>query len=401
MKILLFLHELAFGGTTVNSVELAASLRDLHGHEVVVFATPGPMSRLVDDMGLRYLPAPVAPVHPSPSRMRALRDAVRRERPDLLYVWETWPCIDAYYAAHLPMGVPMLVTDMQMFVTHLLPRQVITTFGTPELVEMARAAGHRRTALLMPPVDIRLNAPQAVDPSSFRQRFGIHPDAITLVTVSRLVESMKVESLLRTVSAVGTLGRRLPLRLLIVGDGTARARIARHADEVNAQLGRSAVMLTGALTDPRAAYAVADIVVGMGGSALRGMAFGKPVIVVGERGFSAPFEPDTAGHFHYTGLYGVGDGRPTNTRLTQQIAHLADHRSTWPVLGEYGRRFVERHFALVVVTAQLAALCSEAVNHAPRYPLAATDALRTAAFYLRERRFLWRAPPPRWESRDV
>jgi len=41
MKILFFAHDLVVCGTTVNAIELAVALRDLHGHEVVVFATPG------------------------------------------------------------------------------------------------------------------------------------------------------------------------------------------------------------------------------------------------------------------------------------------------------------------------------------------------------------------------
>ena len=42
MKILVFLHELVVGGTILNCIELATALRDVHGHEVVLFATPGP-----------------------------------------------------------------------------------------------------------------------------------------------------------------------------------------------------------------------------------------------------------------------------------------------------------------------------------------------------------------------
>ena len=86
---------------------------------------------------------------------------------------------------------------------------------------------------------------------------------------------MKGEGLHRTIDAVRTLGRDLPLRFVIVGDGTARIELERRANEVNTELGRSAVVLTGPLLDPRPAYASADIVVGMGGSALRGMAFGE------------------------------------------------------------------------------------------------------------------------------
>lgn len=402
MKILVYLHELVLGGTTVNAIELSAALRDLHGHDVVLFATPGPMTKLVTDSGLRFLPAPVATVLPSPARMRALRAAVRRERPDLLYVWETWPCIDAYCAVHLPMGVPMLVTDMTMQVTRVLPKELITTFGTPELVDHARAAGRRKVELILPPVDVRLNAPDAVDSAGFRQRCGMTAGDITLVTVSRLVESMKGESLIRTIESVRSLGRDLPLRLLIVGDGSARARIAQLADDVNVQLGRSAVVLTGAMLDPRPAYAAADIVIGMGGSSLRGMAFGKPVIVVGERAFSAPFTPDAAEHFYYKGLYGVGNGTRGADSLSTDICSLAEHPEKLPALGDFSRKFVAQRFSLDVVSTRLSEICTAAVAETPRYAHAATDALRTAAVYLKDRRFLWRAlPPAPMESTDA
>ena len=96
MKILVFAHRLELGGTQVNAIELAAALRDLHGHQVVLFATPGPMVKLVNEKGLRLLPAPDARLHPSPGRMHALRAAVRQERPDRIHVWDWWQCLEAF-----------------------------------------------------------------------------------------------------------------------------------------------------------------------------------------------------------------------------------------------------------------------------------------------------------------
>ena len=58
-------------------------------------------------------------------------------------------------------------------------------------------------------------------------------------------------------------------------------------------VGRDVVLVTGALLDPRPAYAAADIVIGMGSSALKGMAFGKPLVVQGEQGFWKLLEPAT------------------------------------------------------------------------------------------------------------
>jgi L-malate glycosyltransferase len=396
MKVLVFVHQLDIGGTLVNAIELAAALRDVHGYEVVLFATPGPMIRLVQEKGLRFLPAPVAPFFPSPARMSSLRDAVRRERPDLIHVWELWPCIDAYYALHLPMRTPMVVTDMQMTLTRLLPKAMPTTFGTPELVNQARAKGHRRVELLLPPVDIHLNASGTVDPAPFREQYDIKDGDITLVTVSRLTEWMKGESLIRTIEAVRTLGHDLPLRFVIVGDGTARAKLERLADETNADLGRPAVVLTGAIFDPRPAYTAADIIVGMGGSALRGMAFGKPVVIVGEHGFSAPLTPETAESFYYNGIYGRGDGDPYNSRLVEDIRRLAEHPDQFPALGEFSRQFVVRHFSLEEVSTRLKVFCRAAVAEVPRFHVAVAEGLRTAAVYLRERKFLLRSSPPEW-----
>ena len=313
MKILVFAHRLELGGTQTNAIELGSALRDRHGHEVSIFATPGPAVKLAEEKGLRLLPAPDASVHPSPARMKALRAAVRSEGPDLLHVWDWWQCLEAYYAVHLPLGVPMVVTDMMMDLTRVLPRTPLTTFGTPQIVAQARASGRRRAELLVPAVDVAKNSPGVVDPRDFRERHGIGRGEIALVTVSRLSEWLKSESLVRTIDAVRLLGRELPLRLVIVGDGAVRPRLEELAREANASLGRPAVVLAGAMVDPRPAYAAADIVVGMGSSSMRGMAFGKPVVVVGERGFSAPLDPGDGRHLLPHGHVRAG-GRQSRQR---------------------------------------------------------------------------------------
>lgn len=395
MKILVFGHWLEVGGTQVNAIELASALRDVHGHDVVYFATPGPMRALVEEKGLRYLPAPAADLHPSPARMRALYHALRRERPDVLHAWDWWQCVDAYYVAHLLLRVPMVVTDMSMGLVRLLPKALPTTFGTPALAEQARAAGRGRAEVLLPPVDVRANAPGAADPGPLRRRHGLRDEDLVLVAVSRLSTFMKAEGLVRTVDAVRQLGRELPLRLLVVGDGEARPRLEALAAAVNAELGREAVILAGPLLDPRPAYAAADLVVGMGGSALRGMAFGKAVLVVGERGFSAPFSPATAEGFLHGGIYGVGDGDAGNARLAAHLRSLAGDRAALRALGDFGRGFVTAHFALPHVAARLEGILSAAARERPRLGAAAADGLRTGAVWLRERRFL----RPEWNAR--
>jgi glycosyltransferase involved in cell wall biosynthesis len=242
--------------------------------------------------------------------------------------------------------------------------------------------------LLLPPIDLCSNAPGVVDARAFRRRHDIQDDDFLLVTVSRLDQSMKADSLRRTIDVIRTLGRDLPIRLALVGDGAIRDELRQRAEQVNTELRRKAVMLTGALLDPRPAYAAADLVVGMGGSALRAMAFAKPVVVIGANFFSAPFTPETAHTFYYQGMYGVGRGPDGNMQLAADIAGLVARRDSLSGLGAFSRQFVQKHFDLAEASARLSNFCRAAVEQAPKFRVAIGDGIRTGAVWLKERLFV-------------
>jgi glycosyltransferase involved in cell wall biosynthesis len=388
MKVLTFAHRLEVGGTQVNAIEIAAGLRDLHGHDVTIFATSGPMARLVEQKGLRFVPAPDAYLHPSLPRMRALRQLVRTERPDVIHAWDWWQVLDACYSVHWPMQVPMVVSDMMMDLTRILPKSLPTTFGTPLLVEEARARGRHRAELMVPPVDVKLNAPDAADGPAFRARYGLGPEEVAIVSVSRLSEHMKSESLFHAIEAMRRLAKSQPLRLVIVGEGGARPALEAAARSVNEFLGRPAVLFTGALLDPRAAYAAADVVIGMGGSSLRALAFGKPLVVLGERGYAELFTPKSAEWFFRNGMFGRGVGAEDSDRLHDALARITGPEADRQSLGSFGRRFVVDRFSLESVCASLSRLLEDAVVRPQSFGTSLADAARTTAVYLRERRFL-------------
>lgn len=387
MKVLVSAHRLEIGGTQVNAIELAAHMRDRFGHEIVFWAQPGPMLKMVEAKKLRFIPAPDARFHPSMARMKALRAIVRAEQPELVHAWDWWQGLDVYLAAHLPWKIPLLITDMMMGVSRVLPKTIPTTFGTPMVARSAAAAGWRRAQLLLPPVDVEFNAPGSVDFSEFREKYG-DPTAITVVTVARLSHSLKLEGLLRAIDAVRKLDGRMVLKLIIVGGGEERERIEKLAREINEILRREAVVLTGPMVDPRPAYAAADIVIGMGGSALRGMAFAKPVIVVGEKGFARTFLPETAPHFYDSGMYGLGDAGADDCQLTANLAMLGQAGFDREAIGAFGRDFVTRHHSLDIVGANLDKAYRGASITGSNNPAAtASDALRMTYTYFRERRF--------------
>jgi glycosyltransferase involved in cell wall biosynthesis len=189
----------------------------------------------------------------------------------------------------------------------------------------------------------------SVDGSSFRALHDIRPDEVLVAMICRLVPDLKLEGLLAACDAVGELARAgWQVRLVIVGDGQARNKIAERATRANAIGARQVVLLTGEMTDPRPAYAAADVVVGQGGSALRGMAFGKPLVVVGEDGFSELLTPSSASIFLQQGWYGLGPGSlgsgvPALRLAMEQLVGSLDLRRE---LGAFARQLALDRFSL-------------------------------------------------------
>jgi glycosyltransferase involved in cell wall biosynthesis len=251
---------------------------------------------------------------------------------------------------------------MSMAVLTSVPQHIPITMGTEELVDEARRQRRGPVELLEPPVDTARDNPRAVDPAEFTAQWGLDDTAVNIVVVSRLVKWLKQESLERAIDAVELLAPEHTTRLVIVGEGSAAAELQARADAVNARLGRTAVILTGPLIDPRPAYAAADIVIGMGGSILRGMAFAKPCIVLGEQGFSEVFEPGSAKMFFWQGYYGIGNGDLSAGPLARQLERLVASSDLRAELARFALDTIEQRYALTPLARDLDALYRTTVD---------------------------------------
>ncbi|SCF25640.1 Glycosyltransferase involved in cell wall bisynthesis [Micromonospora viridifaciens] len=386
LRLLVGLHHLQLGGSQLHALDLARAMAAL-GHEVGIFGVqhgePGPMVARARDAGLpvylarhplertrRALPC-------RPAVARALTAAVREHRADLLHVYEYPLILDAFHGPHRALGVPLAATVYAMDVPRWLPRYPPLVVGTQELVDQA-GAFRARPALIEPPVDTAADDPAAVDGAVFRAEHGIAADELVLLVVSRLEPEMKAEGISRAMGALELL-RDERLRLVVVGDGPAAADLGAQARRVNAALGRPAVLLPGALADPRPAYAAADIALGMGGSALRSMAFARPLIALGVAGFSRPVTPQTLDHFLRAGFFGVGGGDLAAEPLAAQIDMLVRDAGLRASVGEWSRQVVVDRFSLKAAAETLSEVYSAACASTPGRPRRHQEALRIAA----------------------
>ncbi|MGN9910406.1 glycosyltransferase family 4 protein [Phytohabitans sp. LJ34] len=373
MRLLVGLHHLELGGSQLNALDFALTMRE-HGHDVAVFGVhtgvPGPMAEMVRSAGL-----PLSLVRHPVERHRAvvpyrravsrgLTAAAKAHRADLVHVYEFPLALDAFDGPHLRLGLPVVVTIYGMAVPRWLPRYPELIVGTQELVDEA-AAFRARPTLIEPPVNTDADDVTAVDGQAFRDTLGIRDDELLLGVVSRLEPDMKAEGILRAMAALSRLDDER-LRLVVVGTGPSAGELRAEAAKVNEALGRPAVLLPGALEDPRPAYAAMDIALGMGGSALRAMSFGHPLVVLGIEGFSRECTPETLDHFLSAGFWGIGDGDLDAGPLAEQIRVLAADPTLRGRLGGWSRRLVLERFSLKAAADKLAEVYARALaQHQP------------------------------------
>jgi glycosyltransferase involved in cell wall biosynthesis len=402
MRVLVYPHTMVLSGV-LNAIELAAAVRD-RGHEVIVVSRPGPLVETVRELGLEHvLLDPRATRVPSPRAAAQLARLAKHRRIDIVNAWE-WPsAVEAFAGVRLRAGLPVVCTVFSMSVAKFMPRTLPLIVGSEEIAERAVEAGHRSVTLIEPPVDVQANAP-GQDPELFRTEFGLDA-APLLVVVCRLAHELKLEGLLAACDAVGSMAEAgVKVNLAVVGDGPARPEVEAAAADANTRAGRRVVLLTGALYDPRPAYAAADVVLGMGGSALRGMAFAKPLVVQGERGFWQLATPDSAPAFLRQGWYGIGsdhDGRAAGARRLQKILReLLDDTATQRRLGDYGRALVVERYSLGQAGAALEEVLATAADRSnqPSAIRLAADAARTGVGVVRHQGTRkWR----RWQGKPV
>ncbi|MCU1271968.1 MAG: hypothetical protein JWN74_3262 [Acidobacteriaceae bacterium] len=359
MKVVVYPHQLAIGGSQINAIDLAAAISGL-GHEVIVYALPGPLEDYVAAKGLRYIPAHRFCYRLGLSHIVQLAALVRKEKIDLVHAYEWPPCLDAFFGPALLFKVPVVCTVLSMSVMPIVPRVLPLIMGTEELAEAAQATQRGTVTVMEPPIDTESDSP-ANDGTGFRATYGIGSDEMLVVTVSRLAIDLKLDALNDAIDAIDELATSWRVRLIIVGDGEAAPQLRARAAAVNQRHRRELVILAGAALDPRCAYAAADVVVGMGSSALRALAHAKPVIVQGERGFNAPFNSHHESLFFRQGFYGIGDGTPGGPRLAEHVAALLADPARRATLGARGREVVVRRYSLRAAAAQLVLVYRDAI----------------------------------------
>jgi glycosyltransferase involved in cell wall biosynthesis len=389
MKVLIYPHDLGMGGSQLNAIELAARVRDL-GAETMIFGRPGVLCERIEELGLEFIESPDPGRRPSIKIARELRSIAKARRINVLHGYEWPPSLECYAAAALMPDTRAISTVMSMSVPPFIPTTVPLLVGTEQICAHERARGRNRIHVLEPPVDLTHNVPSTgSEVAALRRRWEVADDRPLLVCVSRLANELKSEGLLSAIAAVAGPLDDLGVQLMIVGDGPAREKIEQAAAAANASTTGSVIM-TGELADPRPAYTAADIVLGMGGSALRALAFAKPLVVQGEKGFFELLDEKSWRRFAWQGWYGVGsDSQDGVANFASILRPLLADKIHQNVLSDFGARLVRARFSLEAAAERQLDVYEQSLREAPSSAAAAvsftTSVQRFSIYYARRK----------------
>lgn len=364
MKVLVTINNLELGGSQLNAIDFAAAAAPLGVDTVIAgyrSTLPERGPTLIDaasERGVRLeiLDAPMETVSAAP----ALARVADRHGADVVHAYGGWDLRAAFLGPCRWGRRPLVQTVYEMYVPSQTYRHQPLIVGTRYLLEEQSDVRPGAVELISPPVDLRSDS-RAVDPTGFEREFRLDPSRCHVVIVSRLAASMKELGIRHAIEAIELLGRD-DVDLLIVGSGDAEERLRDAGEKVNARLGRRAVVFCGAMYDPRAAYAAADLVIGMGGSAARALAFGKPLVVCGEHGWFRTFTPTTAPLLFRNSFWSDESEPAPVSQLAEQIRALVDDPDERRELGGFGRDFAEANFGLEAMTARLVNVYRTAVS---------------------------------------
>lgn len=361
-RVLVHLNSLELGGTQINAVDLAVQVREHGIHSILVGAadtlSPGPsLLDIADDRGIAV--EIYDPASSIPARGRQLTDLAKRHRAGLIHVYGSWGggARPTYWGPSRFGRIPWAQTVWEMEVSPMMKRHMPMIVGTGYLIDdLQNRPG--LTTLISPPVDTDLDRPNPEAGAAFRAEHGLEGNL--LVIVSRLDLSMKSVPIGIAIEAMRELSA--DATLVIVGTGDNAERLRGAGARVNEAVGRHAVRFIGPMSNPRPAYAAADVMIGMGGSAARTLAFGKPLVAHGEGGKAELFEESTADQLARYSYWSDDEVEHPAELLTSFIAPLLHDTRRRDELGEFGRRFAIERFGLVRMGADLADFYREAAT---------------------------------------
>lgn len=354
MKIIMTLMSLDIGGAETHVAELSKQLVKL-GHDVIVVAEKGAYWDHLAASGVKLVRAPLdrRDFGSMFASYRILKTVIKAEKPDIVHAHARIPA----FLCHLVHKTARFkfVTSAHGTYSTAFPLRMLTRWGSKTLAVSEDIKRYLKDNYKVKSKNIIVSV-NGVDTDRFSpdsayesvlDSLGFERDAKRIVYMSRLNDDV-CKPLFRLLDFFEDVEKEFPgLELMVIGDGNCFDKIAARAKEINIRLSRTAVALTGAITDVPRYIAAADIGIGVGRAILECMSMGKPVIVAGEEGYIGILDHstlDVAVETNFTCRHrmDIHDDQFKNDIVS--LFNMSNEQRL--TLGAYGRSIIKEKYSL-------------------------------------------------------
>lgn len=367
MNILMLSMSMGAGGAETHVLTLARALVRA-GHRVTVASAGGMLTAGLAEGGVAHVTLPLASRSPI-ALTRAVGGIVRlcrRESFDVIHAHGRIPALTAHAARRLSPRVPPCAVTVHGVYSPHAPGARLSKWGERTMAVSDDIADYTaatygidrgRIAVIPNGVDI---PPEAAD---------VRRAGLDIVTSGRLDGDSSAAALMLTEvfpSVCREFESERPT-LTIIGGGTLEREIRARAERVNREVGRAAVVCTGAVPNAAAEAAKHGIFVGSSRAAIEAMAAGMPVLLCGNAGVRGIL---TEKNFHDAAADNLTCRRAPRTNNPaaalldgmRRLARMsADERAA---LGEFCRRTAREHYDIDRTAANTAAVLSDTAREA-------------------------------------
>lgn len=354
MKVLLLVESATIGGHVISALTTARCLKK-RGHEVSVISGEGPLA----DTFASEFPHTVIPYHfrhagrqtyfsfKSLETVRALAGGVGEREFEVIHAFDARSYIVAYWYALLFRRIPVAATMCggisPYYDIPALGRLIV--FSEEQRKKMKGIYGwpDERLAVIRNRMQLALFE---ADDDSARQELaekGVSCDEKMVMMVTTFL-GPKVRSIRQALEAMEEVLSSLgDVRFVVVGGKGEFFDEAREIGRgINERLGREAVVFMGLVKNAYRFLRHAAVVLGQGRSAFEGMGFGKPTLIIGDKGYAGTVQRSTIDGIAYCNFSGRnGKDEAPAAVMAGEIARLLGDPAYAGEAAAFGRDYLK------------------------------------------------------------
>ena len=353
-NLLMALMQLDIGGAETHVVELSKELKK-RGYNIVVASNGGAYVDELEEAGIKHykLPLHSKKLKDVIASKKGLKKIIEEEKIDIVHSHARIP---SYILGKLykSMKFPFVTTAHWVFntkhglkyLTNWGEKTVAVSEDIKEYLMKNYKTPEENIFVTINGIDTEKFSP-SLDRTKVYEEFGFSDEDNVIVYISRMDEDRSLVGK-QLISIMPKLDKLVEnLKLLVVGGGNDFENAKKIAEEVNAEVGREAVILTGPRIDINNLISPAKLFVGVSRSALEAMAEEKPTIIAGNEGYIGLFTEEKLQVGIDTNFCCRGCEESTEERLLQDIGGFF---GMWDEdiekISKYGRELILSNYSV-------------------------------------------------------